>query len=282
MLATYYRLAKPGIVYGNLVAALAGYLYAARMHIVPLELGGFLIGLGLLIGSACVVNNWLDRTMDAAMERTKDRALVSGAISPQAALLYAALLGLVGLGALVISSDLRAISIVLIGYVVYVAIYTPLKPRTYHATLFGAIAGAAPLAAGYVAGAHTVDPLACVLFLTMSLWQMPHFYAIALRRKDEYAAAKVPVASIVLGDSATIVLIRVYIVLFGLVALVPVVLGAAGYTYAGMVTVATTWWLVVSQRSALQASTWARAVFGASLVVLLVLCAALSVASVLP
>jgi protoheme IX farnesyltransferase len=96
MIKTYYRLTKPGIVYGNVFTTLAAYLFASRWHVVPLLFFATLIGLGLVIASACVFNNYLDRDIDRKMARTKDRTLVTGGVSPHNALAYGTLLGLIG------------------------------------------------------------------------------------------------------------------------------------------------------------------------------------------
>src|SRR5580700_7940247 len=95
-LAEYYRLTKPGIVYSNVMTAAAGYLLASRLHIDWLTFITLLLGTGLIIASACTFNNYLDRGIDQRMSRTKKRALVSGAISGQSALLYAGCLGVLG------------------------------------------------------------------------------------------------------------------------------------------------------------------------------------------
>src|ERR1700690_3354562 len=96
MLKKYYQLAKPGIVYGNVFTTIAAFLFASRWHFTLLLFAATVIGIALVIASACVFNNYRDRDIDRKMIRTKDRALVSGAISVKSALAYGAVLGCCG------------------------------------------------------------------------------------------------------------------------------------------------------------------------------------------
>lgn len=191
MIREYYRLAKPGIVYGNLLPAVAAFLFGASgmPQLLPFTL--MCAGLSLVIASGCVVNNILDRAYDARMERTKRRAIPRGAISVRAGWGYALVLGLLGT-LLLAAVDWYALAIALAGWLVYVALYTPLKPRHPSALFVGAIAGATPPVVGYAAAAHALDVYALILFAALYLWQLPHFIAIAYFRYEEYTAAGIP------------------------------------------------------------------------------------------
>lgn len=192
MIKEYYRLAKPGIVYGNALVAAAGFLYASAGRVDWLLCLAMLAGLSLVVASACVFNNYFDRDIDKKMTRTKSRALASGSISAQNALAYAAVLGLAGAAILFFFTNLLALSVAAAGWAIYVALYTPLKHVTPQALWVGAIAGATPPVAGYVAVTNTLDSTALAFFIFLFIWQVPHFLGIAAYRYDEYVAAGIP------------------------------------------------------------------------------------------
>jgi heme o synthase len=189
---SYYRLTKPGIIYGNALMYAAGFFLASREGIEwPLFLFG-LVGLSLVIAAACVFNNVADRELDAKMERTKNRALVRGAISIPAANKFAAILLLLGFSSLYFFTSDTAFLIALVGFVVYVHLYTPMKPKNRWALFVGAVAGATPPVVGYTAVTDSVDLWALGLFIALFVWQLPHFIAIATYRYEDYSLAGVP------------------------------------------------------------------------------------------
>jgi len=192
MIKTYYNLAKPGIIYGNALVAAAGFLFAARGHVDWFELFAMLLGLSFVIGSACVFNNIYDIDIDARMERTKGRAMVTGAVSRSYATLYALVLGVGGGILLGLYTTPQALAAALAGFTIYVLLYTPLKALTPWALFVGAAAGATPPMVGYLAVTGQLDWYAWALFIALYLWQLPHFMAIATYRWQEYTAAGVP------------------------------------------------------------------------------------------
>ncbi len=192
MIKTYYHLAKPGIVYGNVFTTLAAFLFASHWHFALVPFAATMLGIALVIGSACVSNNYLDREIDKKMSRTKERALATGAISTAAALTYAVVLGLFGLFRLYVCVNVLTAGIALLGFVVYVGVYTPLKPRSALAVYVGAIAGAVPIVVGYTAVSNRLDLTALFLFACLFLWQLPHFVGISVYRFEEYTAAGIP------------------------------------------------------------------------------------------
>lgn len=151
-----------------------------------------MLGLALVIGSACVFNNYYDRDIDKKMLRTSTRGIASGKISGRSALLYAAILGVLGMYILYFYTTEFAYAAALAGFVVYVFAYTPLKHKTPYALFVGAIAGATPPVVGYAAATGTINTAALWLFIFLFLWQLPHFLGIAAYRYEEYAAAGVP------------------------------------------------------------------------------------------
>jgi protoheme IX farnesyltransferase len=256
MLKAYYQLAKPGIIYGNTLTATAGFFLAVRSlgnlggsdiyvngnvtwpHLVTTLISALiatLIGLSLIIGGACVFNNYYDRDIDAKMERTKGRELVTGAVSQSAALIYGTILLVLGAVVLGISANTLTMLIALLGAFVYVLVYTPLKRRTYHSALIGAIAGATPPVVGLCAVTNSLAGRAglegLMLFLVLILWQMPHFYAIAMYRSDDYRAADIPTLPAVRGVHITKIAILLYVFAFMIVAasLTPLDFTSLGY-----------------------------------------------------
>jgi heme o synthase len=191
MIRAYYELAKPRMVYGNLLVAAAAFAYASQAVSWPVLLGA-LLGLGCIIASACVFNNIYDRGIDARMERTKNRALVQGVVSVRGAFVFGIALLLVGLAVLFVFTNFVALAAALVGFIFYVFLYSPLKHRSPYALYVGAVAGATPPLVGYAAATGVLDYSAMLLFAFLFIWQLPHFWAIAVYRSDEYAAAQGP------------------------------------------------------------------------------------------
>ncbi len=191
-LGDYYQLCKPGIVYGNALVAAAGFAYGSKEHVDWLLFVYTLLGLSLIIASACVFNNYYDRGIDAKMVRTRSRPLVTGHVPGPAALWFGLLLGVFGALLLLFFTTLLAFTVALVGFAVYVLVYTPLKHTTSHALWVGAFAGATPPVVGYTAATGALDLTSLWLFLFLFVWQIPHFLGIAAYRYDEYATAEIP------------------------------------------------------------------------------------------
>ncbi len=277
MIRAYYRLTKPGIIYGNTLVAVAAYVFGAQHAFDPLTFICMTVGLMASIASVCVVNNVLDRDIDALMERTKKRALPTGAISPRHAYMFAAVLFVIGTLSLYIGTNLLTLTLTLIADAVYVLFYTPLKRISHHSTIVGTISGAMPPLIGYTAATHILDLTAVALFMFMVAWQMVHFMGIAIFRKDEYAAARVPVMSVRFPGSYAKAIMVTYAVLCVLAAFVfAYVSGIAWYLSALLVGGTTLWGLYALFGARTHDDVrWARKVFGYSMLVLLLLCAVL-------
>jgi len=281
----YYHLVKPGIVRGNSLSLLAGYFLAASIYGFDLvALIGVLIGSSLVIASGCVFNNVLDRRIDAKMERTKNRALVQGTVSKQAALIYGMILGTIGVGFLWILVNPLVTLLGLIGFIWYVFIYGLAKRKTPWSTLIGTVCGAIPPVAGYAAITNNIDVAAILLFAVLMIWQMPHFYAIAIRRRSEYKKGGIPILSVVKGDERTKKSIIVYIGVFCAVAPLLTLFGYTGLIYAVGSVALGAWWLVVGIRTWRESDNkkWAGRMFGTSLVVLLVQSVLIATGHLLP
>ncbi len=282
-LKAYYHMIKPGIVRGNAITAAAGFLLASKDGFYLGNFIAMLAGISLVIASACVLNNYIDRGIDAKMERTKKRALVSGKISVQNAMIYAAVLGIGGLVSLSFTG-LLTISLALIGVFFYVVVYAVAKRKTVHGTLVGSIAGAIPISVGYCAASGAFDIGAILLFLILVFWQMPHFYAIAIYRQKDYRAAGIPVLPLEKGLQNTKVQIAGYIVAFIVATYTLMIFGFTGYTYLLVMALLGVWWLKLAVQgfSVKDNEKWARKVFRFSLIVLLAFSIMISVEVFLP
>lgn len=264
----YYTLVKPGIIYGNTLTGIAGFFIASQGKIDLWLLLAYVIGLALVIGSACVLNNIIDRGIDKKMKRTKRRALATGEINVQSASIYSIILGILGFGTLLFFVNLLAVGLGAAAYVLYIAAYGVAKRKTVHGTLVGSIPGAIPPVAGYAAVTNSIDFTALLLFLILVLWQMPHFYAIALFRKKEYEAANILVLPLIKGHRATKNQILLYIILFIIAA---EALPNMGIIYSIAMLVLGGLWLAKALHGfkAANDEKWARGLFGFSLYVLL-------------
>ncbi len=284
MLNKYYDLTKPGIIYGNLMTATAGFLLASHVHIYLRLLLGALGGIALTIASACVINNYLDREIDKKMDRTKKRALVSGEISVRGALIYAGLLGAAGFMALALYTNWLTVLVGLIGFVDYVVLYGYAKRHSPWGTLVGSVSGAMPMVAGYTAVSNSFDSGALWLFLAMIFWQMPHFFAIAIRRFDDYRRAGLPVLPVAKGTHRTKVHMMLYITAFMLACFMLTVEGYTGLFFALIMGGLCIAWL----RSGLNGfdhadeKQWARRMFLFSLLILMSLSVMLPLGTLLP
>lgn len=280
----YYRLTKPGIVYGNAIVAVAGFLFASRGNIDIWLLLAMLFGISFVIASACVLNNYIDRDVDSKMSRTKKRAVPAGKVSGRNAIAYAIILGVIGFGLLIAYTNLITVALGSIAYFTYIVLYGIAKRTSVHSTLVGSISGAIPPAAGYVAVTGVFDMGALLLFVIMTVWQMPHFYAIGMYRHKDYAAAGLPVLPVKKGMHAAKIQIMAYIAVYILAATLLTLFGYAGITYLViMVVMGMVWfWKGVQGFKAKDDEKWARMMFLFSLKVLLTFALLLSIDWYLP
>ena len=210
---------KTGIIKSNLIpmiAALMLALYTYELNFIdhiPAIIYA-IIGSAAVIAAAGAYNNIYDRDIDQIMPRTKTRPTVTGELSVKVVLIVATLLLILGCVALYLASPLAAL-LGLLGVFFYVVPYTMwTKRRTIWNTEVGSISGAMPPLIGWAAVAPDIwHPAAWALFLIMVIWQMPHFYAIAIRKKEDYAAANIPMLPVAKGERRTYIQSNVYLVL---------------------------------------------------------------------
>lgn len=272
MIKTYLLLTKPGIIMGNLITTVAGFALGSGKSWDFLLFLATLGGLGMIIASACVFNNCLDRHADAKMERTRNRPLVKGELSVKTAFFFALLLGSMGATILLLYAPFLATLSAFIGFFFYVIVYSISKYRTSLGTLLGSIAGAMPPVVGYVAASGQYDSVALLLFIILIFWQMPHFYSIALFRLDDYEGASIPVMPLVKGIYLTKVHMLCYIVAFFVAMLFLVFQKALWFGYlVPAVLIGIGWFLLCLQGFKTENERgWARQMFRFSLVVIMV------------
>jgi len=218
MLKKYLFLTKPGILFGNFITTLGGFFLAAQGSIDISLLLLTLLGTTLVVASGCVVNNVIDQDIDTKMQRTQNRALVKKTISPIVALIYALVLGVIGFSILWFGVNGYAFLFAMIGFIVYVGFYSLWTKRTsIHQTVIGSISGASPPVIGYTAVTHQFDVAALLLFLAYALWQMPHSWAIAIYRFDDYKNAGIPILPVARSIYRTKIECVIYILLFAVV-----------------------------------------------------------------
>jgi heme o synthase len=282
MVKHYYQLTKPGIVMGNAITIIGGFILASQGHIDYFLLAVTLMGLSLVIASGCIFNNYIDRFIDEKMTRTKNRPLVTGVISLRNALLFASVLGSLGFLLLAIYTNWLTVSLAALGFFVYVFVYTLLKSRTGYCTEIGSIAGSMPLVVGYCAVTNRFDLCAAILFMMMVAWQMPHFFAIAMYRIRDYQAASIPVLPVKRGNQVTKVRMLCYVIAFMGLSSSLTWLGFTGYAYLVAALVVSAAWLILAIKGfkAVNDHQWARHMFKVSLLVITTLCIMIAIDSV--
>jgi len=227
----YFELTKPKVQLLLLLTTITTMYVAGDPSIglvAVAVIGGFLSA-----GGAGAFNHFYDRDIDAAMGRTASRPVPSGRISPRAALLYAFALQIASFVILAIAANLLSAFLALAGFVWYTLVYTVwLKRRSPQNIVIGGAAGAVPPLVGWAAATGSVAPAALYLFAIVFYWTPPHFWALSLLMKDEYARVNVPMMPVVHGEVETRRQIVLYTFLLTFLTLLPVVFGFFGAIYA--------------------------------------------------
>ena len=276
----YLLVAKPGIIFGNLISTAAGFLLASKGQVDGVALMATLLGISLAVASGGVFNNCVDRNLDRKMLRTRHRALAQGLISLKIAVCYATILGIAGMATLWAATNLLAVVIVLAGLVIYVGVYSLyMKRNSVYGALIGSLAGATPPLAGYCAVTGRFDLGAVILLVIFSLWQMPHCYAIAVLRLDDYTAANIPVLPVKQGTAAAKKHMVGYILAFMAATLMLTVGGYTGYrTLAVAALLGLSWlYLAWSGYKAADERLWAKKLFIFSILTIFILSVMMSV-----
>lgn len=230
----YIKLTKPRVISLLLVTTLAAMFIAERgtpdgWLILWTMVGGFLSA-----GGAHAINHFTDRDLDSAMGRTDDRPVVTGRITPTRALVFGIVLGTLAAAVLAWSSNWLAAAMATAGLIVYVGVYSLwLKRTTIHNIVIGGAAGAFPPLVGWAAVAGELSLYAWLLFAIVFYWTPPHFWALALLIKDDYAKANVPMLPTVHGEEVTRFQVLMWTIAMVGVSLLPCAAGVAGGIYFG-------------------------------------------------
>jgi heme o synthase len=271
------ELAKPGVTGLVTVTMLTGALTApGQIGVGRLTIA--LVGTVLVVASANALNMYLERDTDALMSRTRNRPLPSGRLAPEAVLAFAAISAVLGLSLLGAFVGPLPTLLTLIALVSYVVCYTPLKRVTPLALFAGAVPGALPPLIGWATVTGSLSLLAWMQFSILFVWQLPHFLAIAIFRREEYARAGMKVLPVVHGVPRTKIEIAIYSLLLAVVSLAPIGLGLAGFAYAAVALVCGLAFLALATAGfgAENERRWARRVFFASMPYLVVVLGALA------
>ena len=232
LLKSYYQLCKPNVVYMMLICAFVGMLLAEQNVSSYSYLFVSLIGIALCAASAAAVNQVVDRDADASMTRTDQRPLPKGELTVMHASIFAFVIGL--LGALILYFYVNVLTMMLtigslIGYAFIYTIY--LKRATPQNIVIGGLAGAAPPLLGWSSISNTIDPYALLLVLIIFVWTPPHFWALAIYRKDEYAKESIPMMPVTHGVAFTKLQIVLYTIILFIVSVLPYVVLMSGVIY---------------------------------------------------
>ncbi|MFM7797797.1 MAG: heme o synthase [Planctomycetota bacterium] len=228
----YYELTKPKVVALIVFTAIVGTLLASPGWPPFAALVWGNLGIALAASCAAAINHVLDRRIDEQMSRTRSRPLPTGGLEAKQALTFAGVLGVLSM--LVLWSLVNPLTAVLtfaslIGYAVIYTVY--LKRATSQNIVIGGAAGAAPPVLGWAAVTNSIDPNALLLFLIIFIWTPPHFWALAIARKNEYAKAGIPMLPVTHGVPYTRLQVLLYTVLLVLVTLMPWLVRMSGLVY---------------------------------------------------
>lgn len=280
----YYTLTKPNVVLLLLLTALVGMCLATPDGLPLARVLAGLAGIGLLAASAAVCNHVLDQQIDRQMARTYHRPVASGSITPVQAVIFAGVLGTLGMAVLLVWVNPLTAWLTLASLVGYAGIYTLyLKRATPQNIVIGGLAGAAPPLLGWVAITGEVHAHALLLVLIVYTWTPPHFWALAVHRQKDYARAAIPMLPVTHGIAFTCTMILSYTVLLTLVCLLPYLVGMTSVVYLlassvlNLMFVGYAWQLKVSDDPR-----WAMRTFRFSIVHLMLLFVALLVDHYVP
>ncbi len=228
----YLRLCKPKVVLLILFTALAGMILSTE-GAVPFDAWFWgLAGIGLAASAGAALNHWVDEEIDARMERTRSRPLPQGNISGRQAVSFALALAAMSMGILLAFVNALTAVLTLTSMVGYAVIYSMfLKRSTPQNIVLGGVAGAAPPVLGWTAVTGELHAEALLLFLIIFVWTPPHFWALAIRRVDDYSRARIPMLPVTHGIAYTKLHVLLYTILLVIVTIMPFVTMMSGTIY---------------------------------------------------
>ena len=279
----YVALTKPKVMSLLLFTTFMTMLIAAGSVPRVSLLAWTLLGGALAAASAAAINMYLDRDLDAKMRRTKARPLPSGRIPPRGALIFGCSLGAFSFAALALAVNVLSAALALVGILYYVFVYTLwLKRRTPQNIVIGGAAGAVPPLVGWAAVTNHVGLTAIALFLIVFIWTPPHFWALALLARKEYAGAGIPMLPVLRGDPETRRQILVYTAALAALTLILVPMRAMGIAYlAGALALDAVFLMLALRVVRLGTATSERALYRYSMLYLALLFAVMAVDRIL-
>ncbi len=228
----YYELTKPRIVALITFTAVVGTLLASPGWPPLRALVWGTLGIALAAACAAAINHVLDRRFDEQMARTQSRPLPTHRLTERKALIFAAVLGITAMTLLSFLVNLLTAALTFVGLIGYAVIYTAwLKHATSQNIVIGGAAGAVPPVLGWAAVTNHIDPNALLLFLIIFVWTPPHFWALAIARKDEYASVGIPMLPVTHGVEYTRLQVLLYTILLFVVTLLPFLTRLSGLIY---------------------------------------------------
>jgi protoheme IX farnesyltransferase len=231
-ISEFFKLTKPGVLYLLMITAGASMILATNFNLDIIKaLTGFL-GIAFIAGSSAAINQILDFKYDSVMERTVKRPIVTGKISVTSATVFASFLFIAGSALILYFNNFLTWALTFGTWIFYAFFYTKvLKFSGSQNIVIGGLAGAMPPLLGWTAVVGSIDPLPLLLVLLIFIWTPPHFWALAINKKDEYAKAGIPMMPVVKGIEYTKIQIVLYSILLMVVSLLLFATGYFGYIY---------------------------------------------------
>jgi len=280
----FVTLAKPRITLSVVITAAVGLSLANRSGrlaepVTTTTVLSTLLGMILIVSGANALNMWIERESDKRMPRTQNRPLPAGRLAPKHALWFGVAISALAIPVLAIGANPLTALLAVVANLLYVLAYTPLKQHSQYALHVGAVPGAIPPLLGWTAATGRIDATALVLFAFMFLWQIPHFIAIALFRKADYARAGIVVTPNVVGELASRHTVIRWIFAVVATSFLFVPLGVAGHGYLIAAALLGAVWFIWGCYGLREGTgvRWARSLFGISILYQVLIFAALVV-----
>ncbi|XBC38079.1 MAG: heme o synthase [Buchnera aphidicola (Floraphis choui)] len=275
MIILFLKLLKPGIILGNLVSVLGGFLLASKGNINYKLLFFDVVGMSLVIGSSCALNNIIDYEIDKKMNRTKNRILVTDIYFYNLAILFSIFLGILGLFICGWYINILCMVFAILGLIIYVIFYSLyLKKKSIYSTIVGSISGAIPPVFGYCSVTNCIDLCAINLFIILMLWQIPHSYAIFIMYFNDYKRANIPIFPIIKSFSVTRFHIKIFILLFLIFTCLLTIINCTGYKFFfSLLSLSIFWFFLVIKKYKGDSNhfIWSKNIFLHSIIIMIIM-----------
>ncbi|ADD79730.1 protoheme IX farnesyltransferase [Candidatus Riesia pediculicola] len=250
----YFEIIKPKIVLGNLISSVCGLLIAEEYSFNFFRGFYVILSIFLIISSCFILNNFMDRKVDKIMIRTKNRILTKDSSKNNIFFLILSFSFLIiGLLILYKSSNLLSLSISIFGFSTYV-LYTVLKKKTFYSIYLGSLSGSTPSMIAYCSISNRIDVRSIIIYITLFLWQIPHFYSISLLFLKDYLRAKIPILPNKIGLFKTKIHIFSYVMVFSILSIIPFFNGYVGIRYLNITIFVNLIWLLTVLQGVIDSS----------------------------